>query len=71
MHKKNSADKVSFVDHTDSSKSAGWSSDSSRSDSLIKQIENTSFEPTSETFPKSNLFEVQKADDFRQGPNVI
>lgn len=53
MHKKNSAENVSYVDFTDSSKATGWNSDSSCSDSLIKQIENTTFGPTSEEFKPS------------------
>jgi hypothetical protein len=71
MHKKNSADNVSYVDYSDSSKSAGWSSDSSCSDSLIKQIENTSFAPTSEPFVPAKLFHAQEIHDFGQGPDVI
>jgi hypothetical protein len=70
MHKKNSADNVSYVDYSDSSKSAGWSSDSSCSDSLIKQIENTSFSPTSEPFVPAKLFQAKKTNDFVQGPDA-
>ena len=71
MHKKNSADNVSFIDHSNSSKSTGWAGDSSCSDSLIRQIENTSFAPNSIPFSDTDLLQVKENHDSVNKPNVI